>query len=143
VKATLNVQSGVVVNVTSSVTLKPLPLVGIYRAAKAAVNAFTESLASEVEPFGVQVRIVLPGSSGETSFRDTARARLRGLEDDVYGEFMKQADRSHARGYTQSRTSRNGRRTVSGHERRCGALCRLHELRCKRHQFVIDGGWGT
>jgi NAD(P)-dependent dehydrogenase (short-subunit alcohol dehydrogenase family) len=84
-------RSGVIVNVTSSVTLKPLPLVGIYRASKAAVNAFTESLASEMEPFGVRVRIVLPGSSGETRFRETAGARLRGMEDEVYGEFMKQA----------------------------------------------------
>lgn len=83
-------KSGVIVNVTSSVTLKPLPLVGIYRAAKAAVNALTESLATEVEPFGVRVRIVLPGSSGETRFRDTARTHLRGIEDEVYGEFMKQ-----------------------------------------------------
>jgi NAD(P)-dependent dehydrogenase (short-subunit alcohol dehydrogenase family) len=84
-------KSGVVVNVTSSVTFKPLPLVGVYRAAKAAVNAFTESLASEVEPFGVRVRIVLPGSSGETSFRDTARAKLCGLDDAAYGDFMRQA----------------------------------------------------
>jgi len=82
--------SGVVVNVTSSVTYRPLPLVGVYRAAKAAVNAFTESLASEVEPFGVRVRLVLPGSSGETRFRDTARTRLRGMDDAVYGEFMRQ-----------------------------------------------------
>ena len=81
--------AGVVVNVTSSVTYKPLPLVGVYRAAKAAVNAFTESLASEVEPFGVRVRLVLPGSSGETRFRDTARTRLRGMDDAVYGEFMR------------------------------------------------------
>lgn len=81
---------GVIVNVTSSVTLKPLPLVGIYRAAKAAVNALTESLASEVEPFGIRVHIVLPGSSGETRFRDTARNNLRGIDDDVYGEFMRQ-----------------------------------------------------
>jgi NAD(P)-dependent dehydrogenase (short-subunit alcohol dehydrogenase family) len=84
-------RSGVVVNVTSSATLKPLPLVGVYRAAKAAVNAFSESLASEVEQFGVRVRIVLPGSSGETRFRDTARAHLRGIDDEAYGEFMRQA----------------------------------------------------
>jgi NAD(P)-dependent dehydrogenase (short-subunit alcohol dehydrogenase family) len=81
--------AGVVVNVTSSVTYRPLPLVGVYRAAKAAVNAFTESLASEVEPFGVRVRLVLPGSSGETRFRDTARTRLRGMDDAVYGDFMR------------------------------------------------------
>lgn len=83
-------KSGVIVNVTSSVTLKPLPLVGIYRAAKAAVNAFTESMAGELEPFGVRVRIVLPGSSGETGFRDTARTRLRGLDDEAYGGFMQE-----------------------------------------------------
>lgn len=82
-------KSGVIVNVTSSVTFKPLPLVGIYRAAKAAVNALTESLASEVEPFGVRVHIVLPGSSSETSFRDTARTNLRGIDDEAYGEFMR------------------------------------------------------
>jgi NAD(P)-dependent dehydrogenase (short-subunit alcohol dehydrogenase family) len=84
-------KSGVVVNVTSSVTYKPLPLVGIYRASKAAVNAFTESLTSEMEAFGVRVRIVLPGSSGETRFRETAGAGLRGMDSEVYGDFMKQA----------------------------------------------------
>jgi len=57
-------RSGVIINVTSSVTLKPLPLVSMYRAAKAAVNAVTESLASEVAQFGVRVHLVLPGSSG-------------------------------------------------------------------------------
>lgn len=83
--------SGVIVNVTSSVTLKALPLVGIYRAAKAAANAFSESLEKEVEQFGVRVRIVLPGSSGETRFRDTARGNLRGIDDAAYGDFMKSA----------------------------------------------------
>ncbi|MDN5928313.1 MAG: SDR family NAD(P)-dependent oxidoreductase [Hyphomicrobiales bacterium] len=37
-------RAGVIINVTSSTTLKPLPLVGLYRASKAAVNALTESL---------------------------------------------------------------------------------------------------
>ena len=83
--------SGVVVNVTSSVTYRPLPLVGVYRAAKAAVNAFSESLATEVVQFGVRVHMVLPGSSGETNFRDTARTRLAGIDDPHYGEFMQQA----------------------------------------------------
>ena len=46
-------RSGVIINVTSSVTLRPLPLIGLYRASKAAVNAFTETLALEVKPFGV------------------------------------------------------------------------------------------
>ena len=39
-------QSGTVINVTSTVTLKSLPLLAVYTASKAAVNAFTESLAN-------------------------------------------------------------------------------------------------
>jgi NAD(P)-dependent dehydrogenase (short-subunit alcohol dehydrogenase family) len=81
--------SGVIVNVTSSVTYKPLPLVGVYRAAKAAVNALSESLAGEVAPFGIRVHLVLPGSSGETQFRATAATRLEGIDDPVYGDFMR------------------------------------------------------
>ncbi|MBX5179679.1 SDR family oxidoreductase [Rhizobium lentis] len=69
-------QEGVIVNVTSSVTLKPLPLLSVYTASKAAVNAFTESVALELEPFNVRVRIVLPGRAPETRFGDTARARI-------------------------------------------------------------------
>lgn len=89
-------QAGVIINVTSSVTYKPLPLVGVYRAAKAAVNAFSESLASELAQFGVRVHIVLPGSSGETRFRETARAGLRGMDSAVYGQFMQRTIASMA-----------------------------------------------
>ena len=70
-------QEGVIVNVTSSVTLKPLPLLSVYTASKAAVNAFTESAALELEPFNVRVRIVLPGRAPETRFGDTARSRIQ------------------------------------------------------------------
>jgi len=77
-------RSGTVVNVTSTVTLKPLPLVSVYRASKAAVNALTESLAVEMEPFGVRVHIVLPGRSPETSFGSNAMPHLRGLDHADY-----------------------------------------------------------
>jgi NAD(P)-dependent dehydrogenase (short-subunit alcohol dehydrogenase family) len=70
-------RAGVVVNVTSSVTLRSLPLLSVYTASKAAVNAFTESLALELKPFGVRVRIVLPGRSPETRFGDNARSRMK------------------------------------------------------------------
>lgn len=77
-------RSGTIINVTSSATLKPLPLVSVYRASKAAVNALTESLAVEVEPFGIRVHIVLPGRSPETSFGDNAMPHLRGLDNSDY-----------------------------------------------------------
>ena len=73
-------RSGTVINVTSSATLKPLPLVSVYRASKAAVNALTESLAVEMEPFGVRVHIVLPGRAPETRFGENAMPHIRGLD---------------------------------------------------------------
>ncbi|UIJ47140.1 SDR family oxidoreductase [Sphingomonas cannabina] len=77
-------RGGTIINVTSTATLKPLPLVSVYRASKAAVNALTESLAVEMEPFGVRVHIVLPGRSPETSFGDNAMPHLRGLDNPDY-----------------------------------------------------------
>jgi len=68
--------AGAVVNVTSSVTLKALPLLSVYSASKAAVNAFTESLALELEPFGIRAHIVLPGRAPDTRFGDNARSRM-------------------------------------------------------------------
>jgi NAD(P)-dependent dehydrogenase (short-subunit alcohol dehydrogenase family) len=82
-------QAGVVVNVTSSVTLKALPLIAAYRASKAAVNAFTESMALELEPFGVRARLVLPGRSPETRFGDNARAHMHGLDNEAYAGLVK------------------------------------------------------
>ena len=70
-------KAGMIINVTSSVTMKPLPLLSVYTASKAAVNAFTESLAIELTPFGIELRIVLPGSAPDTSFGTTALARLQ------------------------------------------------------------------
>ncbi|KWF89465.1 SDR family oxidoreductase [Burkholderia cepacia] len=83
--------AGVVVNVTSSVTLKALPLVGAYRASKAAVNAYTESMAVELEPFGVRAHLVLPGRAPDTRFGDNARAHMHGFEHEAYAEFVGKA----------------------------------------------------
>ena len=80
-------RAGVVVNVTSSVTLRPLPLLSVYTGSKAAVNAFTESLALELAPFEVRVRLVLPGRSPETSFGDNARPRMAGAMHEAYADF--------------------------------------------------------
>lgn len=71
-------RAGVIVNVTSSVTLTPLPLLSVYTASKAAVNAFTESVALELDQFNVRVRIVIPGRAPDTRFSESARSRIRG-----------------------------------------------------------------
>ena len=77
-------KSGVVVNVTSSVTLKSLPLVSVYTASKAAINAFTESLALELEQFGVRVRVVLPGRAPTTRFAENGRESQRMIVPEPY-----------------------------------------------------------
>jgi len=82
-------KAGVVVNVTSSVTLRALPLIAAYRASKAAVNAYTESVALEVEPFGVRVRLVLPGRAPDTRFGDNARAHMHGFDHEAYADLVK------------------------------------------------------
>ncbi|MDM9621983.1 SDR family oxidoreductase [Rhizobium sp. S96] len=83
-------RAGVIINVTSTVTVRTLPVIGVYRASKAAVNAISESLAVEVEPFGVRVHIVLPGRSPETKFGANARPHLRGLDDPDYASLLQQ-----------------------------------------------------
>lgn len=76
--------AGVVVNVSSAVTLQPLPLLSVYTASKAALEGFSEVLAWEVEPFGVRVRIVIPGRSPETPFGAAARTRSGNGIPDAY-----------------------------------------------------------
>ena len=80
-------RAGVVVNVTSSVTLKSLPLLSVYTASKAAVNAFTQSLALELQAFGVRVHLVLPGRAPETRFGENARRLMEGGVPEAYAEF--------------------------------------------------------
>ena len=79
-------RAGVIVNVSSTVTLRSLPLLSVYTASKAAVNAFTESLALELEPFDVRTRLVLPGRGPDTSFGDNARARMTDGFPDAYAD---------------------------------------------------------
>ena len=54
-------QSGIVVNVSSDSARAPEPGQGAYAASKAAVSAFSESVAYEVGPTGVCVHLLYPG----------------------------------------------------------------------------------
>jgi hypothetical protein len=67
---------------------RPLPLIGLYRAHRAAVNAFTETLALEVKPFGVRVHLVLPGRAPETKFGANAFPHLHGLDNPDYAPMI-------------------------------------------------------
>jgi short-subunit dehydrogenase len=96
-------KAGVIVNVTSSVTLKPLALLSVYSASKAAVNAFTESLALELQPFNVRVCLVLPGRAPETRFGENAQPRMQGGIPEVYAGFAQSVFAGTAQSSTVTR----------------------------------------
>jgi short-subunit dehydrogenase len=52
---------GAVVNVSSDTVRAPEPRQGAYAASKAAISAFSESVAHEVAPHGVHVHVLYPG----------------------------------------------------------------------------------
>ena len=77
-------RSGAVVNVTSSATLAPFPLVAVYTASKTAVEGFTESLALELKAFNVRVKLVEPGYGPSTRFAANGGSRMEGLLPEQY-----------------------------------------------------------
>jgi len=82
-------RSGVVVNVTSSVTLARMPLAAAYTASKAAIEGFTGSLAFELEAFNIRAKLVEPGYGPTTSFTSNGGRRMEGLIPDAYMPFAK------------------------------------------------------
>lgn len=79
--------SGVIVNVTSSVTLTPMPLAAIYTASKMAIEGFTASLAFELAFFNVRVKLVEPGYGPGTAFTSNGQQRMQGLIPEAYEPF--------------------------------------------------------
>lgn len=77
--------AGTIVNVTSSVGIAPMPLVAAYTASKYAIEGFSESLAYELRPFGVRVRIVEPGLAPTTSFAANSGDRCDNRIPAAYG----------------------------------------------------------
>jgi NAD(P)-dependent dehydrogenase (short-subunit alcohol dehydrogenase family) len=84
-------RSGVVVNVTSSATLAPMPLVAAYTASKMAIEGFTASLAFELAEFEVRVKLVEPGYGPSTAFTRNSGSRLEGLIPEAYAPLAQRA----------------------------------------------------
>jgi NAD(P)-dependent dehydrogenase (short-subunit alcohol dehydrogenase family) len=80
-------RSGVIVNVTSSATLAPMPLVAVYTASKTAIEGFTGSLAHELGAFGIRVKLVEPGYGPSTRFAQNSGSRLEGLIPEAYADY--------------------------------------------------------
>jgi NAD(P)-dependent dehydrogenase (short-subunit alcohol dehydrogenase family) len=80
-------RAGTVVNVTSSVTLAPMPLVAVYTASKTAIEGFTASLAFELAEFDIRVKLVEPGYGPGTKFAENGASRMSGLIPESYAPF--------------------------------------------------------
>jgi NAD(P)-dependent dehydrogenase (short-subunit alcohol dehydrogenase family) len=81
-------KAGVIVNVTSSATLAPFPLVAAYTASKTAVEGFTASLANELQQFNVRVKLVEPGYCPGTRFAENGGPRMQGLITEPYAAYV-------------------------------------------------------
>jgi len=79
--------AGIIVNVTSSVTLAAMPLAGVYTASKTAISGLTGSVAFELASFNIRVKLVEPGYGPTTRFADNGGARMQGLIPETYQAF--------------------------------------------------------
>ena len=82
-------RGGVIINVTSSATLAPMPLVAVYTASKTAIEGFSTSLALELQAFDVKVKLVQPGYGPSTRFTANGGERMAGLIPEAYAPFAR------------------------------------------------------
>lgn len=82
-------RSGVIVNVTSSVTLAPFPLAALYTGTKQAIQGFSGSLAHELGYFGIGVKLVEPGYAPTTRFGENALVPVADLLPGDYADFAR------------------------------------------------------
>jgi NAD(P)-dependent dehydrogenase (short-subunit alcohol dehydrogenase family) len=80
-------RAGVIVNVTSSVTLASYPLAAPYKASKQAITGFSESLARELAYFDIQLKIVEPGYAPTTRFTQNTALNPLDLIPEAYEGF--------------------------------------------------------
>ncbi len=80
-------RAGVIINVTSSVTLARMPLAAAYTASKAAIEGFTGSLAFELAAFNIQAKLIEPGYGPTTRFSANGASRMDGLIPPAYASF--------------------------------------------------------
>ena len=82
-------KSGVVINVTSSVTLAPMPLAAAYTASKMAIEGFTGSLAHELGAFNIRAKLVEPGYAPTTRFAQNTEVKVEDLIPEPYQDFAR------------------------------------------------------
>lgn len=64
-------KNGTIINVSSAAGFQPIPFMATYAATKSFVTSFSEAIAEENRPFGIQVLALCPGST-KTNFFDAS-----------------------------------------------------------------------
>jgi NAD(P)-dependent dehydrogenase (short-subunit alcohol dehydrogenase family) len=83
---------GKIVQLSGGGATNPLPRIGAYAASKAAVVRFAESLALEVEAFGVDVNAIAPGALNTGMMNELLSAGPEAVGEDLYERMKKTAD---------------------------------------------------
>lgn len=65
-------KAGKIINISSVASVLSIPFQAFYSSSKAAINAFSSALSNEVEPFGIDVCVIMPGDI-KTSFTKNRR----------------------------------------------------------------------
>ena len=65
-------RKGTILNISSGAGFQPIPFMATYAATKSFVTAFSEAIAAENRPFGIEVIAVCPGST-DTPFFETGK----------------------------------------------------------------------
>jgi NAD(P)-dependent dehydrogenase (short-subunit alcohol dehydrogenase family) len=99
-------RSGHIVQVSSIGGISAFPNVGLYHASKWALEGFSQSLAQEVESFGIHVTLIEPGGFSTDWGGSSAK---RATPIDAYAEIHEAADTARAQ-----RSSTPGDPTASG-----------------------------
>ena len=79
--------SGVIVNITSTTTLAPFPLAAAYTGSKTAIQGFARSLAHELLPLGIAVKLVEPGYGPTTAFARNTEIKLEDVLPQPYWSY--------------------------------------------------------
>ena len=82
-------RDGIIVNVSSVNGHVPFPVISAYVATKFALEGLSESIAYEVEPFGIKIILIEPGAIG-SSFMKGSVMSTRALDpESPYSEFVR------------------------------------------------------
>jgi len=80
---------GVIVNVTSSVTLAPSPFAAVYTATKTAIEGFSRSLGKELADFNIAIKLVEPGYAPTTRFSANTDVPIADMIPPAYADFAR------------------------------------------------------